>query len=253
MAAQLLKERSEGQKKKAKLPSLEHLTLEDYDNVYEPAEDTYLLCDALEQDRELFRSMKPKRALEIGSGSGCVITFFGQVCKEIGVDCSLYATDVNSKAVDVTKRTAAANHVQVAVSNIDLLGSNSPADNSVDVLLFNPPYVPTPSAEVGSHGIEAAWAGGIRGREVIDRFLPSLPVMISRPHGRCYLILVQDNRPEEISTIVEEMGLETKIVINTKARNEQLMVMLITFAAVPEAEGPAAAAAVDKAEYTSLP
>lgn len=237
---------------KAKLPSLEHLTLEDYNNVYEPAEDTYLLCDALELDRELFMSIKPKRALEIGSGSGCVITFFGQLCKEIGVDCSLYATDINIKAVDVTTRTATANDVHVAVSNIDLLGNNSPADNSIDVLLFNPPYVPTPSAEVGSNGIEAAWAGGFRGREVIDRFLPSLPEMISRPHGRCYLILVQDNRPEEVSDILRENGLETKIVISTKARNERLMVMLITFAEVPEA-GPQASSVVDKAEYTSLP
>jgi release factor glutamine methyltransferase len=47
----------------------------DFQNVYEPAEDTYLLLDVLEEDldREVF-----KVVVEVGSGSGCVSTFIAK-------------------------------------------------------------------------------------------------------------------------------------------------------------------------------
>lgn len=54
-------------------------------------------------------------------------------------------------------------------SGLDLNGK-------VDILLFNPPYVPTESSEIFGTGIEASWAGGVDGREVINRFLLSLDV-----------------------------------------------------------------------------
>lgn len=46
----------------------------------------------------------------------------------------------------------------------------------VDVLVFNPPYVPTDASEIGGCGIAASWAGGKDGMEVTNRLLPVLKV-----------------------------------------------------------------------------
>ncbi len=70
----------------------------------------------------------------------------------------------------------------------------SSLQGQVDVLIFNPPYVPTPNSEVqdgylnrNSDIIAAAWAGGDRGRVVIDQFLPTIQVMFY-PNILVYLI-----------------------------------------------------------------
>lgn len=75
-------------------PSLSHLTREDYRKVYEPAEDTFILLDALEQDAERLSgsaggSMRPRLCLEIGSGSGCVSAFVSQILgkSDAGKNC----------------------------------------------------------------------------------------------------------------------------------------------------------------------
>jgi hypothetical protein len=50
----------------AKLPDLSILKMKDYEFVYEPSDDTFLLCDALEEDRLEIIASRPMLALEIG-------------------------------------------------------------------------------------------------------------------------------------------------------------------------------------------
>jgi hypothetical protein len=54
---------------------------------------------------------------------------------------------------------------------------------------------------LGSCSIEASYAGGIDGREVIDSFLPQIPIFLSEK-GVCYLVLVRENKPKEIQQIL---------------------------------------------------
>ncbi|RKO92252.1 S-adenosyl-L-methionine-dependent methyltransferase [Blyttiomyces helicus] len=205
-------------------PDLSHLNYSHYRNVYEPAEDTFLFLDALEADLPLLKALDPAVCLEIGSGSGCVITFLATL---LGRHSSLYlSTDVNSLAASATLETGFKNAVPIDTVLTDLtLAVRERLHQSVDVILFNPPYVVTPSEEVGSHSIEAAWAGGIDGRQVIDRALPLINEILS-PRGFFYLVVIRENKPEELMAhMASTFTLKSEVVLSRKAGREGLSIL----------------------------
>jgi release factor glutamine methyltransferase len=216
-------------------PTYSHLTPTDYDHVYEPSEDSFLLIDALEQELTQLQSLKPLVTLEIGPGSGIVISALAKYLPQH----SFYAVDINGFACDATKRTAAANKVRVEVINMDLLTAFKP--NSVDLLLFNPPYVPTPSDE-SSIDTEAeetyqkeshekmlikSWAGGVDGCEIINRVVAMLDEILA-PNGLFYLLLIKDNNPEKIRAKLKAHGYCSRQIIDRKIRGEHLLVLKIS-------------------------
>lgn len=78
-----------------------------------------------------------------------------------------------------------------------------------DIILFNPPYVPTSQEELDAavqqkDPITAAWCGGPRGRVVLDRFLSMLPKYLACP-GRCYLVLIRENDVDDVKRFVLEV------------------------------------------------
>jgi hypothetical protein len=63
--------------------------------------------------------------------------------------------------------------------------------------------------QVGAAGITATWAGGERGRVVIDRMLNSL--LSSK--GWFYMVTLTANNPSEICQIMKKKGFASRIVI----------------------------------------
>lgn len=204
-------------------PELGHLTSADYARVYEPAHDTFLFLDALQLDAPFLRARQPHLCIEVGSGSGCVVSF---LAKEVlpGLPTSFFATDLNQHAIEATAATARANNVEVNCVCTDLVSGLERAKGKIDVLLFNPPYVPTEDEEVGSKGIEAAWAGGVDGRRVLDRLLPLIPELMS-PQGCFYLVVVTENKPEEVMALLASSGFSSKYVLSRVAFNEHLSIL----------------------------
>uniref|UniRef100_A0A673BFX2 Methyltransferase HEMK2 n=1 Tax=Sphaeramia orbicularis TaxID=375764 RepID=A0A673BFX2_9TELE len=203
-------------------PLYSHAGRGEFSEVYEPAEDSFLLIDALEKDAEMLQLKSPCVCLEVGSGSGVVSAFLASV---VGPSALYICTDVNPAAAQCTAMTASCNGVSLQPVLTDLVECLLPwLSGKVDVLLFNPPYVVTPSEEVGSKGIEAAWAGGKRGREVTDRFLPLVAQLLSKK-GLFYLVTIAENNPEEIIRLLQECGLRGESCLSTRAGNERLCIL----------------------------
>jgi release factor glutamine methyltransferase len=73
--------------------------------------------------------------------------------------------------------------------------------------------------------IARAWAGGLRGRQVLDRLLPKLSSLLS-PGGFLYLIAIEENDPNEICENLVSTGFRSaQIFTRRRAQNEQLMVI----------------------------
>lgn len=128
----------------------------------------------------------------------------------------------------------------------------------MDLLIFNPPYVPTEDQELEDAQHEAkiagSWAGGAVGMDVTDRLLAQTPVwpplfqafasgttntVYTEQHllasgGRFYLVAVPQNRPHEIlSRMQAEGGLDSHVASLPQSRalyRIQLIVTLVLHA-----------------------
>ncbi|KAI0935918.1 hypothetical protein AcV5_004201 [Taiwanofungus camphoratus] len=209
-------------------PDLSHLNREDYAHVYEPAEDTFILLDALEQDAVELKDSKPLICLEIGSGSGCVSSFVGSI---LGPSTSLYlSTDINPRASSCTYRTGLQNKIPLEPLIASLTRPLVPRlRHAVDLLIFNPPYVPTCTVEADiaqqDADIPGSWAGGIDGMQVTSVLLEQVEDLLS-PYGRFYLVAVEQNDVLGICRhMLQDHGLQSQVVIQRRAGRENLFVI----------------------------
>jgi len=223
----------------ASMPNLSNLKMSDYNLVYEPSEDTFLLLDALfvefddDNSKQRFR---PRTSLEIGCGTGVASIFLAKLFSSKETSSMIHLmTDINIDAIRISLKTFQSNGLTrsnsiVEAVKCDLATSFLPRFlGSIDLLLFNPPYVPTPNDEIGSCGIEASWAGGENGRVVIDRTLVQISQLLSYPNGRAYMVVVDENKPFEIMQIMKEKySIQVTPFIRRKARNEYLTILKMT-------------------------
>ncbi|KAJ8253228.1 hypothetical protein GJAV_G00210500 [Gymnothorax javanicus] len=203
-------------------PLFPHVGRDPFSEVYEPSEDSFLLMDALEQDADKLQHIKPSICLEVGCGSGVVSAFLASI---VGPEAVFLCTDVNAAAAQCTVETGRCNGVTLHPVVTDLVACLLPRlCGQVDIMLFNPPYVVTPSEEIGSCGIEAAWAGGRRGREVMDRFFPLVSELLSN-QGLFYLVTIAENDPEEIIQLLGQFGLQGAVCLSRRAGRESLSIL----------------------------
>lgn len=141
-----------------------------------------------------------------------------------------FCTDVNIRAAEKTKQLLWKNSTtsqRPEVILCDLFSAFRPGV-LFDVIMFNPPYVPTDKEEfdraIRTRDLSASWAGGRDGREVIDRFLVDF-IPFLRNGGFAYLVVLLVNDPHHISTLTESRGFTTTIVLKRRAGMEHLYIL----------------------------
>ncbi|WEL18135.1 Release factor glutamine methyltransferase [Halorhabdus sp. SVX81] len=175
------------------------------DAVYGASEDSHLLAEAAVEG-----VTEGERAIDVGTGSGYVASALA----EAGAD--VLGTDLNPAACRQAREAG------IPVVRADLLDPIS-AD-AVDVVTFNPPYLPAdPDTEWGDW-MQAALSGGEDGRAVVDPFLEDAGRVL-RDGGRAFLLVSSLTGIDEVRDFAAERGLESSIVAEESFPFERLVVL----------------------------
>lgn len=238
-------------------PDTSHVS---YSRVYEPAEDSFLLLDTLSSPSETaFLQQRfgalghdggdnrlapppPPLVVEVGTGSGVVVSFVHAHAQPIfgtrgvltlGVDLNAFACAATAAtAARATADNPTTHGMFLGAVRGDLVASLRPG--SADVLVFNPPYVPTDdlpaqdherltaqgAVDAGTDGgtmtasarfdrdsylLSLSYAGGRDGMEITDRLIEALPGALSA-RGCAYLLLCAGNKPEDVKARIRGFG-----------------------------------------------
>lgn len=181
------------------------------DLVYEPAEDSFLLADAA------LKEAKPgMHILEIGTGSGFVSAVLLANLKEI----RLVATEINPHAA----RCAKTNAVEVIRTNLFKGLTTRCPETRFDLILFNPPYLPTSEEEKVPGWLNYAFDGGTSGRETLNRFLDEVRDYL-KPGGEILVLISSITGLDAVKEKMEKIGFAVNVVARKKVSFEELMVV----------------------------
>src|SRR3989338_1117492 len=103
------------------------------ERVYYPREDSELLAKVIDS-----LDLKGKAVLETGCGSGFLSILMAKKCADVT------AVDINTEAVEITGKNAAANGAKINTFISDLF---SAVGGTFDIIVFNPPYLPVEEGE----------------------------------------------------------------------------------------------------------
>jgi release factor glutamine methyltransferase len=178
----------------------------DVQTVYQPAEDSKLLADIAVDYPE-----RDEWVLDAGTGSGYIAHRIGEE-----TDARVVGSDINPNACRQAREAG------VCVVRADQLTSFREA--VFDVVVFNPPYLPTNPTKEWNDWMEKALSGGENGREVIEPFLDDLRRVLA-PDGDAFVLISSLTGIDAVRNRARSNGLTTMIVEESPQPYERLVVL----------------------------
>lgn len=182
-----------------------NITIKTTPSVYEPSEDSFLLAEAA-----LSEIKNEERILEIGCGSGIISAVI-----KTNTKAKIVGIDINPYAAACTKENG------IDVIRGDLLNA---IKGKFDMIIFNPPYLPTTKEDSTEDWINVAMDGGYDGRRIISRFLEDAGAHLVK-NGRILMLVSSLTGIEEVKSKMRAMNYAVEDLILERFMFEQLIVI----------------------------
>jgi len=176
------------------------------ETVYQPAEDTHLLASAAVE-----HVARDDLVVDVGTGSGFVAA---TIAEETGA--AVIGTDLNPDAC----RQARERGVETVRANL----LDPFADAALDVVVCNPPYLPTDPDEERSDWMEVALSGGESGLAVIEPLLADVGRVLG-PDGIVVLLVSSLTGVDEVVELASDAGFSAAAVAEDSFPFETLTVL----------------------------
>ncbi len=174
--------------------------------VYEPSEDSFLLAEAA-----LSQVHGRENVLEVGCGSGIISAVL-----KTNTRARVTGIDISPFSVLCSKENG------VEVIRGDLLDC---IKGKFDMIIFNPPYLPTGDNESTDEWLNSALDGGYDGRRVIYRFLNDAGNCLAEK-GKILMLVSSLTGIEEIKSRMNSLGYCFKDIAHERFDFEQLTVLV---------------------------
>ena len=197
----------------------------DFENVYFPSDDTYLLIDYFKKNNNnyLFDGIDVNEIeyiLDVGTGTGIIAIFF-QLFKSRNNNFNpkIFASDILDKAIVCAKKNEVLNniHNEIVFLQSDLF-KNFPEylKSSFNIIVFNPPYLPSSTLITENKNklkIDKSWDGGVKGYEVLIEFIKEARTFLNlRKTHYIYYISSSRTNLDELNKNIYELGFKNEII-----------------------------------------
>jgi len=193
----------------------------DFENVYRPADDTYLVIDYFRYhlDYYFFDGIPLKNirnVLDMGTGTGYIALSL-QIMKATipKFNPKIYASDILEEAIILSKKNERINNFESVIEFItsDLFKSFPKSlKHLFDIIIFNPPYLPSSNItqkDSSKKKIDYSWDGGELGFETFLSFLDEAKEFLNlKSNSRIYYVSSSRIDLKLLNELISKKGYE---------------------------------------------
>lgn len=185
-----------------------------------PRQDTETLVETV-LDREKDHAIS---ILDLCTGSGCIAVSL----KKLGGYSQVAASDLSDKAIGLAMRNASINDTEIRLIKSDLFKD---IDGRFDVIVSNPPYIPTEeietlSPEVRDHDPRMALDGGADGLDIYRRIVSECRDVLNAG-GRLYMEIGFD-QAAAVGALMKEANFRDIEVVKDLAGKDRVIFGTLT-------------------------